>query len=433
MAWEPTQTVDYVDVGWSRLGDVAVHESKLLGCGIQNSSVHVWVVDLARRDADPQQRPFTRYARQSFSSGGWCALLCAPKRRVPVACSARCVLGSRARRLYLTTAGEGGGSPAGDGSAQGRTRSPTVPPRTAASSVSVAAEPRAMQRPTTTTTTTTTTTMADNVLPRATAPARTGVGLDRADDRAERILARAVSGRHGVPPPDSDTPARQAAASTAESSAAVPEHTPFQPHWEIYAPAAKETAATTATASTASAASSADAPPPPRSLEREAPSPLGFTAGPRTPPAAAGMSTVSRASVMRSPSPPPPPPQRSLRSPSPNASPEATATTSKVTVGTEMGQSLLLGFDALRLQEAARLLEGEVAAKLNHHQRDWTPLASSAVHDMAVGDKSPLPRSNDTGAPSSAVPSAGMCTRPRLAEWVKRHISSRGSHCLRST
>jgi hypothetical protein len=70
MAWEPTQTVDYVDVGWSRLGDVAVHESKLLGCGIQNSSVHVWVVDLARRDAEPQQRPFTRYARQKFLLGG---------------------------------------------------------------------------------------------------------------------------------------------------------------------------------------------------------------------------------------------------------------------------------------------------------------------------------------------------------------------------
>jgi hypothetical protein len=387
MAWEPTQTVDYVDVGWSRIGDVAVHESKLLGCGIQNSSVHVWVVDLARRDADPQQRPFTRCAQQSFSPG--------------------CVHGARARRLYLTAAGKGGGSPASDGSAQEFTPSPTVPSQTAASSVSVAAEPHAMQRPTTAFTTT----ITENVLPRATAPARMGVGMDRADDRAERILSRAASGRHGVPPPDNDTPARQAAACTAEPSAAVPEHTPFQPHWEIYAPATKETAGTTATTSTASVTSSAAAPPPPRALEREAPSPLGFIAGPQTPPAAAGIPTVSRASVIRSPSPPPrslPPPQRSLRSPLPNASPEATATTSKVTVGTEMGQSLLLGFDALRLQEAARLLEGEVAAKLNHHQRDWTPPASSAVHDMAVGDNSPLSRPTDTGAPTSAVPIAGM-------------------------
>jgi hypothetical protein len=46
---------------WSRLGDVAVHENKLLGIGIQNSSVNVWVVDLSRREGDLQvgQRPFT--------------------------------------------------------------------------------------------------------------------------------------------------------------------------------------------------------------------------------------------------------------------------------------------------------------------------------------------------------------------------------------
>jgi hypothetical protein len=81
----------------------------------------------------------------------------------------------------------------------------------------------------------------------------------------------------------------------------------------------------------------------------------------------------------------------------------------QVTVGTEMGQSLLLGFDALRLQEAARVLEGEVAAKLNHHRRDWAPPVSTAGQHMAVGDNSPLPAA-PTSVPLPAVPSAGRST-----------------------
>ena len=38
-SWEPSQCVDYVDVGWSKLADVAVHENKLLGCATHQSSV----------------------------------------------------------------------------------------------------------------------------------------------------------------------------------------------------------------------------------------------------------------------------------------------------------------------------------------------------------------------------------------------------------
>jgi hypothetical protein len=36
-----------VDVGWSRLADLNVHEGKLLGCSFNQSCVGVWVVDLA--------------------------------------------------------------------------------------------------------------------------------------------------------------------------------------------------------------------------------------------------------------------------------------------------------------------------------------------------------------------------------------------------
>jgi hypothetical protein len=35
-----------VDVGWSRLSDLNVHEGKLLGCSYNQSCVGVWVVDI---------------------------------------------------------------------------------------------------------------------------------------------------------------------------------------------------------------------------------------------------------------------------------------------------------------------------------------------------------------------------------------------------
>lgn len=36
-----------VDVGWSRLSDLNVHEGKLLGCSYNQSCVGVWVVDIS--------------------------------------------------------------------------------------------------------------------------------------------------------------------------------------------------------------------------------------------------------------------------------------------------------------------------------------------------------------------------------------------------
>ncbi|XP_039134977.1 katanin p80 WD40 repeat-containing subunit B1 homolog KTN80.4-like [Dioscorea cayenensis subsp. rotundata] len=47
-SWEPVRCYDTVDVGWSRLSDLNIHEGKLLGCSYNQSCVGVWVVDISR-------------------------------------------------------------------------------------------------------------------------------------------------------------------------------------------------------------------------------------------------------------------------------------------------------------------------------------------------------------------------------------------------
>ncbi|KAJ8769928.1 hypothetical protein K2173_009010 [Erythroxylum novogranatense] len=48
VSWEPIVCHDGVDVGWSRLSDLNVHEGKLLGCSHNQSCVGVWVVDISQ-------------------------------------------------------------------------------------------------------------------------------------------------------------------------------------------------------------------------------------------------------------------------------------------------------------------------------------------------------------------------------------------------
>ncbi|CAH9088334.1 unnamed protein product [Cuscuta europaea] len=48
ISWEPIRCHDTVDVGWSKLSDLNVHEGKLLGCSYNQSCVGVWVVDISR-------------------------------------------------------------------------------------------------------------------------------------------------------------------------------------------------------------------------------------------------------------------------------------------------------------------------------------------------------------------------------------------------
>lgn len=47
-SWEPLRCHDVIDVGWSKLADLNIHEGKLLGCSYNQSCVGIWVVDLSR-------------------------------------------------------------------------------------------------------------------------------------------------------------------------------------------------------------------------------------------------------------------------------------------------------------------------------------------------------------------------------------------------
>ncbi|CAO2822665.1 unnamed protein product [Amaranthus hypochondriacus] len=67
-SWEPIRCHDTVDVGWSRLSDLNVHEGKLLGCSYNQSCVGVWVVDISRIE------PYSVRTRSSGRS----ELKCAP-------------------------------------------------------------------------------------------------------------------------------------------------------------------------------------------------------------------------------------------------------------------------------------------------------------------------------------------------------------------
>ncbi|BBH00841.1 Transducin/WD40 repeat-like superfamily protein [Prunus dulcis] len=46
-SWEPVICHDSVDMGWSRLGDLCIHDGKLLGCSYYQNSVGVWVADVS--------------------------------------------------------------------------------------------------------------------------------------------------------------------------------------------------------------------------------------------------------------------------------------------------------------------------------------------------------------------------------------------------
>uniref|UniRef100_A0A0D9XL08 Katanin p80 subunit C-terminal domain-containing protein n=1 Tax=Leersia perrieri TaxID=77586 RepID=A0A0D9XL08_9ORYZ len=48
LSWEPIICHDVVDIGWSTLGDLIVHEGKLVGCSYNQSCVGVWIVDLMK-------------------------------------------------------------------------------------------------------------------------------------------------------------------------------------------------------------------------------------------------------------------------------------------------------------------------------------------------------------------------------------------------
>ncbi|KAB5533962.1 hypothetical protein DKX38_017048 [Salix brachista] len=46
-SWEPVISHDAVDMGWSTLGDLCIHDGKLLGCSFYRNSVGIWVGDIS--------------------------------------------------------------------------------------------------------------------------------------------------------------------------------------------------------------------------------------------------------------------------------------------------------------------------------------------------------------------------------------------------
>ncbi|XP_020257762.1 katanin p80 WD40 repeat-containing subunit B1 homolog isoform X2 [Asparagus officinalis] len=46
-SWEPIRSHDFVDMGWSTLGDLSIYEGKLLGCSYHQSRIGVWVADIS--------------------------------------------------------------------------------------------------------------------------------------------------------------------------------------------------------------------------------------------------------------------------------------------------------------------------------------------------------------------------------------------------
>ncbi|XP_061337361.1 katanin p80 WD40 repeat-containing subunit B1 homolog KTN80.4-like isoform X2 [Gastrolobium bilobum] len=75
-SWEPIRCYDMVDVGWSRLSDLNVHEGKLLGCSYNQSCVGVWVVDISRIEpyALNNVNPLNGHSETKSSSGNMTVL-----------------------------------------------------------------------------------------------------------------------------------------------------------------------------------------------------------------------------------------------------------------------------------------------------------------------------------------------------------------------
>nr|KYP63019.1 Katanin p80 WD40 repeat-containing subunit B1 isogeny 1 [Cajanus cajan] len=71
-SWEPVICHDTVDMGWTTLGDLCIHDGKLLGCSFYRNSVGVWVADISLIEPygaglDPKKNEGTE---KNLTSGG---------------------------------------------------------------------------------------------------------------------------------------------------------------------------------------------------------------------------------------------------------------------------------------------------------------------------------------------------------------------------
>ncbi|KAL0709243.1 hypothetical protein Bca4012_016221 [Brassica carinata] len=69
-SWEPIRCHDGVDVGWSNLSDMNVHEGKLLGCSYNQNCVGVWVVDLSRTEPMSGGATQSNFHQERISGSG---------------------------------------------------------------------------------------------------------------------------------------------------------------------------------------------------------------------------------------------------------------------------------------------------------------------------------------------------------------------------
>ncbi|KAI9094740.1 hypothetical protein K1719_026546 [Acacia pycnantha] len=45
-SWDPIICHDAVDMGWTALGDLCIHDEKILGCSYYRNSIGIWVADI---------------------------------------------------------------------------------------------------------------------------------------------------------------------------------------------------------------------------------------------------------------------------------------------------------------------------------------------------------------------------------------------------
>ncbi|KAK7362911.1 hypothetical protein VNO77_05036 [Canavalia gladiata] len=88
-SWEPVICHDTVDMGWTTLGDLCIHDGKLLGCSFYSNSVGIWVSDISliepyhggseiKRNESKEQKPSLqgRQMEKLEAGVGWTPALC---------------------------------------------------------------------------------------------------------------------------------------------------------------------------------------------------------------------------------------------------------------------------------------------------------------------------------------------------------------------
>ncbi|KAL7211896.1 hypothetical protein ACSBR2_014703 [Camellia fascicularis] len=82
-SWEPVVCHDAVDMGWSTLGDICIHDGKLLGCSYYRNSIAIWASDISlikpygagmvpEQKHDLQESPLDKVGSHSTTASSVC-------------------------------------------------------------------------------------------------------------------------------------------------------------------------------------------------------------------------------------------------------------------------------------------------------------------------------------------------------------------------